>query len=211
MNPNRLLTVAGLTFLLSFSGCATTKKATDARKLKTGSDFGYFNGPIETRWDDDGLNMTVLKELRYTDPDGVVWVAPTGAKVNGASVPRAFWSLIGGPFDGKYRKASVLHDVAYDEKSRPWQEVDRMFYNAMRCAGVGPAEAKTMYYSVYRFGHHWKFKSKRARAVAGGSVSGSETRPSAVNPSDVNAIENWIEQSNPGLNEIEARASDDER
>lgn len=194
-----------------FSSCTTTKKATDARKVKTGGDWGYFNGPIETRWDDDGLNMTVLKELRYTDPDGVVWIAPAGAKVNGASIPRAFWSLIGGPFEGRYRKASVLHDVAYDDRSRPWAEVDRMFYNAMRCAGVGPAEAKTMYYSVYRLGHHWKFKSRRAKAVAAAQTSESESRASAVNLSEVNAIEQWIEQSNPDLNQIEARASGDER
>ena len=29
--------------------------------------------------------MTLLSEVRYTDPDGVVWVAPAGSKVNGAS------------------------------------------------------------------------------------------------------------------------------
>ncbi len=65
--------------------------------------------------------MTLLSELRYIDPDGVVWIAPAGSVVDGASIPRVLWSFMGGPFDGKYRNASVLHDVAYDQKTRPWQ------------------------------------------------------------------------------------------
>jgi len=72
---------------------------------------------------------------------------------------------MGGPFEGKYRNASVLHDVAYDQKNKPPPEVDRMFYNAMRCSGVGPVEAKTMYYALLRFGRHWKFSVKKAKPV----------------------------------------------
>lgn len=106
------------------------------------SSWGYFSGPVETRWADDGLTMVVVSELRYTDPYGEAWVAPVGSRVNGASIPRAFWSLIGGPFDGKYRNASVLHDVAYDEQTRSWEDADRMFYNAMRCSGVGAVNGK---------------------------------------------------------------------
>ena len=60
--------------------------------------------------------MTLLNELRYTDPKGVVWIAPAGSVIDGASIPRALWSFMGGPFEGKYRNASVLHDVAYDQK-----------------------------------------------------------------------------------------------
>jgi hypothetical protein len=82
--------------------------------------------------------MTLLNELRYTDPKGVVWIAPAGSEVDGASIPRALWPFFGGPFEGKYRNASVLHDVAYDQKTRPWQQVDRMFYDAMRCGGGRP-------------------------------------------------------------------------
>ena len=33
--------------------------------------------------------MTLLNELRYTDPKGVVWVAPAGSVIDGASIPRA--------------------------------------------------------------------------------------------------------------------------
>ena len=85
-------------------------------KVARASGWGYFSGQIETRWENDGVTMVLLNELRYTDPYGEVWVAPAGSRVDGASIPRAFWSVIGGPFEGKYRNASVLHDVAYEEQ-----------------------------------------------------------------------------------------------
>ncbi len=150
--------------------------------------------------------MTLLTELRYTDPDGVVWVAPAGAKVNGASIPRAFWSIIGGPFDGKYRAASVLHDVAYGEQTRPWPQVDRMFYNAMRCSGVGMVEAKTMYYALLRHGRHWKHPVRRAEAAPPEKSALPAERLTTVDPGEVDAIENWIEHNDPSLEQIETRA-----
>src|SRR5229473_500744 len=72
-----------------------------------------------------------------------------------ASIPRAFWSVIGGPLEGQYRNASVFHDVACDQKSQPWKTVHRMFYNAMRWSGVYEIKAKIMYYAVYNFGPRW--------------------------------------------------------
>ncbi|HLC13245.1 MAG TPA: DUF1353 domain-containing protein, partial [Chthoniobacterales bacterium] len=67
--------------------------------------WGYYSGQVEARWENDGRHMTLLSELRYIDPDGVVWIAPAGSVVDGASIPRALWSFMGGPFDGKYRNA----------------------------------------------------------------------------------------------------------
>lgn len=168
------------------------------------SNWGYFSGPIETRWENDGVTMVLLNELRYTDPYGEVWVAKPGARVNGASIPRAFWSLIGGPFEGKYRNASVLHDVAYEEQTRSWEDADRMFYNAMRCSGVGAVTAKTMYYTLRRHGRHWKHR--QAIPVQ----SASDARPTAVTPGDVGEIRRWIEANDPNLEQIETRA-DSER
>ena len=130
----------------------------EAKKAKTAraSGWGRFSGSIETRWENDGVTMVLLNELRYTDPYGQVWVAPAGSKVDGASIPRPFWSIIGGPFEGKYRTASVLHDVADEEQKVSPAEADLMFNNAMRCAGVGATTAKTMYYVLLRHGRDWK-------------------------------------------------------
>jgi hypothetical protein len=196
------------------SACASGKKParlSDAEQpASDGPKWGYYTGDPVTRWNPDGLTMTLISELRYTDPHGIVWVAPAGSTVNGASIPRSLWSLMGGPFEGKYRDASVLHDVSYEQHKRPWQDCDRMFYNAMRCSGVGAVEAKTMFYALYRFGHHWKFPIKRAKPVKfeGTMVARGEEIPRAipVNENDVNEARDWIRRAQPSLEEIEQRA-----
>jgi len=191
----RAILVLIIPLLLSSCIFGGKKPAHVEPTIKPASKWGYFSGPVDARWEADGRTMTLLKELRYTDPKGVVWIAPAGSEVDGASIPRALWPFFGGPFEGRYRNASVLHDVAYDQKSRPWQEVDRMFYDAMRCSGVGVVEAKTFYYALYRHGRHWKFKDKP-----------EELRATAVNPAEVDAIQQWIRQNNPNLDQIESRA-----
>ena len=175
------------------------------------SKWGYYDGEPVTKWNPDGRTMTLLTELRYTDPQGFVWVAPIGSVVDGASIPRYLWSIMGGPFEGKYRNASVLHDVAYGEHNRPWQDCDRMFYYAMRCSGVSGAEAKTMFYALYRFGHHWKFPIRRAKPVKyeGALVARGEEIPRAipVNPEQINDARDWISHADPSLDQIEQRAN----
>ncbi len=156
--------------------------------------------------------MTLLQDLRYTDPNGLLWVAPAGSIVDGASIPRSLWSFMGGPFEGKYRNASVLHDVAYTLQNRPPQECDRMFYYAMRCSGVSALEAKTMYYALVRFGRHWKFSVKRARPVKLGRkiVARAEVELPANVPAaqqQILSARDWIRMSAPSLEQIEEQAS----
>src|SRR4051812_41255017 len=121
---------AALTFVLALacSGCIFRgpKHARNDNTNPAGP-WGYYSGTTDTRWDQDGWTMTLLNELRYTDPKGLFWFAPAGSVIDGASIPRALWSFMGGPFEGKYRNASVLHDVAYDQKNKPPPVVDRMF------------------------------------------------------------------------------------
>ena len=173
--------------------------------------WGYYTGQPVTRWESDGRSMTLLSELRYIDPKGVVWIAPTGSKVDGASIPRSLWSLMGGPFEGQYRNASVLQDVAYDQHIRSWQECDRMFYNAMRCSGVNALEAKTMFYALYRFGHHGVFAIKKAKPVKPSEVAvvGTEEIPRAipVSASEIDATRDWIRSTEPSIEQIEQRAN----
>jgi hypothetical protein len=207
--------IGGLLAALCLASCASNNKGppwlSDARELHP---WGYYSGAPITRWNPDGRTMTLLSELKYTDPKGVIWTAPSGSVVDGASIPRYLWSLMGGPFEGRYRNASVLHDVAYERQNRPWQDCDRMFYNAMRCSGVGAVEAKTMYYTLYKFGHHWKFPVKRAKPirVRGQIVAKAEGIPRAipVDANQINQARDWISNTNPSLEQIEARAGAEE-
>src|ERR1700726_2785951 len=117
--------------------------------------WGYFVGTVQTEWHDDGRTMHLLDNFAYVDNAGSTWTAPKQLKIDGASIPPVFWSFIGGPFEGKYRNASVVHDYECDVKQRPWRAVHRMFYNASRCGGVQEVKAKVMYAAVYHFGPRW--------------------------------------------------------
>lgn len=103
--------------------------------------------------------MTLLEPFAYADPTGVRWLAPQGSEVNGASIPQPFWSVIGGPFAGRFRNASVVHDVACVEQTAGWRDVHWMFYEACRCGGVAVMKAKLMYYAVFHFGPRWEVET----------------------------------------------------
>ncbi|QDT03985.1 hypothetical protein K227x_23710 [Rubripirellula lacrimiformis] len=119
--------------------------------------FGQFEGEVVAQWDANGRDMTLREPISFIDPTDKRWDAPAGSVVNGASIPAAFWSLIGGPFEGKYRNASVVHDVYCEQMNEPWEDVHQMFYQACRSGGVDEAQAKVMYYAVYHFGPRWEW------------------------------------------------------
>jgi hypothetical protein len=120
-----------------------------------GQGFGRFVGDVIAKWDEPGRTMTLVEDFAYVGPDGLTWHAPKGSQVDGASIPRIAWTVVGGPFEGLYRKASVIHDVACATKARSWRAVHRAFYTAMLAAGVGDTRAKIMYAAVYHFGPRW--------------------------------------------------------
>ncbi len=158
------------------------------------SGWGRFVGDVVARWEAGGRDMTLVEPFAYDDPHDTRWEAPAGAVVNGASIPRAFWSLIGGPFEGRFRNASVVHDVACVVRARPWQQVHRMFHDACRCGGVGAAKAATMYYAVYQFGPRWTVEERKT--IVGGQshverVVRDETPPPPT-AAEVRAIDDYF-------------------
>ncbi|WP_259665689.1 MULTISPECIES: DUF1353 domain-containing protein [Rhizobium] len=70
--------------------------------------FGNFSsGPSGQFIDADPRPLFELSNnFSFDDPNGLKWDVPAGEKVDGASIPQAFWSIIGGPFEGPYLKAS---------------------------------------------------------------------------------------------------------
>lgn len=116
--------------------------------------------PLEVVWstrteDPNGRKMKIKTDFSFVDAAGTRWLAPAGSVVDGASIPQVFWSVVGGPYEGLYRDASVVHDVACVQRNRRWQAVHRMFYEAMLASGVDPIKAKIMYGAVYYFGPRW--------------------------------------------------------
>jgi DNA/RNA endonuclease G (NUC1) len=108
----------------------------------------------------DNLNESrrsahLLSPISYFDPAESEWPVPSGAWLDGASIPRAFWTLIGSPFTGRYLEPSMVHDHYCITRNRPWRDTHRMFHEAMLCRGVSGFKAKVMFYAVYRFGPRW--------------------------------------------------------
>ena len=134
----------------------------------------------------------LLDDFGYVDPRGVLWPAPKGSIIDGASIPQVLWSVVGSPYTGEYRDASVVHDVACTKRDRPWQDVHRMFYEACRAGGVGEQKAKLMYAAVYHFGPKW--------APGGTSMFLLRTMPVEEG---VAQVKTFVESGNPSLEEIE--------
>src|SRR5689334_11424869 len=90
---------AAISASLLLTDCGSTKRPDSWEAAATQSHpWGYYTGVPVTQWNADGRSMTLMQELRYTDPQGIVWVAPVGSVVDGASIPRSLWSFMGGPF-----------------------------------------------------------------------------------------------------------------
>jgi hypothetical protein len=102
-----------------------------------------------------GRWKTVAEELRYRDPRGALWAVPAGYRSEGASIPRILWSAVGGPWDGSYDAAAIVHDYYCDGMQRSWEATHQVFYDAMRSRGIGRAEATKKYWAVYNFGPRW--------------------------------------------------------
>ncbi len=80
------------------------------------------------------------------DSDEVVKIAE-GFITDGASIPKIFWSLIGGPL-GRYGAAAVVHDYLYIEGTYTRKKTDRIFYEAMTVLKVPWWKRKMMYWAV---------------------------------------------------------------
>ena len=68
---------------------------------------GEFSGtPKLEFFDTPGVpnrNVRVIDDFTFTEAaNGTVWAAPSGSIIDGASIPRVLWSLVGSPITGDY-------------------------------------------------------------------------------------------------------------
>lgn len=131
----------------------TNKKRRGARKPQSkkkalAGGKGGFSGKVVAKWRHDGRTMKLKKSLTFTDRAGRKWKAPAGTKINGASIPKLFWGLVGAPYSGKFRRASVIHDAYCQTRERSARKTHKMFYEAMRADGVKRWKARLFYKAV---------------------------------------------------------------
>jgi len=150
----------------------------------------YFIGEVETRWlhptpeeitaykklvwwrklkaNWRGLfsrKMQLLKDFSFVDKHGVKWQAKKGDVVDGSSIPRFLWPVIGSPLVGMHRRASVLHDPYCVNKSRPHKQVHQMYFDACRADGVTKTKAKIMHNGIKLAGPKWKNYTEKRKGI----------------------------------------------
>jgi hypothetical protein len=182
--------------------------------------YGRFLSQPKTEWLDD-RKMRLLEDFVYVDPNENPWLAPKNSEIDGASIPQPLWSWIGSPFTGKYRNASIVHDVACDKKDKPPNAVHRMFFDACLAGGVPEKDAMPLYYAVARYGPKWKVEMRTMMMAGAGPDDGDEPQTADVPvtvsiPSEVPTDEDLIRvkeffaTNNPSAEEIEELAASGE-
>jgi hypothetical protein len=162
----------------------------------------------------DGRLLRLTEDFAYVDRNNTTWIAPKGSIVDGASIPWPLWSVTGGPLEGKYRNASIVHDVECDRKTKAWDDVHLMFYDACRCGGVPEVQAKTLYAAVYHFGPRWDFRQemktkpfrdrKGRKKTAAYRVRIARPTKAASEPDAAlsRKLRDHVERRNPSLDEL---------
>lgn len=171
----------------------TVAEGGQVKALRAGDNWGYFSGDPVARWRPDGESMLLMEPFSYVDRHSHKWTAPKGSILDGASIPRAFWTLVGSPYRGRYRYASIVHDYYCVSRSEPWQAVHFMFYEACMASGTGHTHAKVLYYAVRHFGPRW---GEGLEAI-------SAYPPAEVTIEQLGEIERWIVEANPLRSEID--------
>ncbi|HLO65317.1 MAG TPA: DUF1353 domain-containing protein [Azonexus sp.] len=171
--------------------------------------YGRFTNTVKVEWvrgNTTERRMSLLEDFAYVDPKGKTWLAPKGSLTDGASIPRVLWTIVGGPFEGQYREAAVIHDVFCKTKSEQHQDVHRIFYYATRATGVSEFYAKVLYGGVVAGGPKWSKGPSNCFAGCHEPVtvpSQVETSPKFTED-DAKRLASWIEAKNPSLEEIDA-------
>ncbi|MDH5716416.1 MAG: DUF1353 domain-containing protein [Spirochaetia bacterium] len=139
------------------------------------SNYGSFSGDPKTKWlsesNEPDRYMELLEDFVYTDANGKKWIAKKGTKINGASIPRALWSIVGSPFAGDYRRASIVHDAAIKDSSIEREEADKMFYYACLAGGCSK-EQTALLFAGTRLKAYYN-KSKNINELDGASIFSS--------------------------------------
>ena len=102
-------------------------------------------------------DVFILLEDVYVEVMGYRITVKAGFDFDGASIPRALWSVFGNPLSGKFRIAALVHDVLYASQVLSKEVCDRIFLSLMEVHGVGYLKRVSMYQAVSKFGMDaWK-------------------------------------------------------
>lgn len=144
----------------------------------------------------------VAERLDFIDANGWNWQAPEKSLTDGASIPEIFVPFVGFPNEPRFVNAAALHDAycgignetgpVYHAKT--WQEVHRLFYDALVASGTPDTKAKIMFAAVWLGGPRWY--------PMGAPDLTLEAVPDAEKVEAFLAAKDFIEREKPGMPEL---------
>ncbi len=181
---------------------------------------GAFTGPpkvilLEAKKADD-RSVQLIEPFGYKDSKGVDWSVPAGFVSDGASIPWELWTFIGGPFDGAYRDAAIIHDYYCDKRDRKWEDVHALFLEGALRRGVPESKAQTMYAGILYGGPRWDAPKPLTKAqVTPGGASKPAVDPGITKRGATEAekrefeeFRRWVEQTRPTPEQIQKRVEE---
>ena len=132
---------------------------------------GCFLGAAVIDFEENGMAMRLRNHLMFRDAQGRLWSAPRGTVSRGGCLPPGVWNLLGPPFLGLHREASIIHEHYCQQRAGHPEEVHQMFYEACRASGVPDPLAKAALRELRSHGADWSDPSEAgvARAAKGAS------------------------------------------
>lgn len=106
-----------------------------------------FKGSYEIK-EYDTYRFITLSELSYTTKKDITHTVPIDFITDGASIPKIFWSWIGSPFTGLYKRPSLIHDWLYATQNTTRLYADRIFLEGMQDRKVSFWKRQMMFYAV---------------------------------------------------------------
>ena len=148
--------------------------------------------------------LRLLEDFAFTDASGKVWLARKGGILDGESVPRELYASGDLPYLAEYRKSAVLHDYFCRARTEPWRQVHRALYDASVVEGVSEGQARALYAVVYAGGWRWEPKESSCYRSCHVAATSLTWKPAAT-PEEIQPVLQWIAQTAPTLDAIDAR------
>ena len=121
--------------------------------LTTAADQGAYTTRVaEDELFIDGRELRC--DLFFCANGGVQQVAPRGTKVKQELQP-VVWQFSGLLPVSDYLRTVAIHSVATEQKVRPWQDVQKTFYDGLLVEGANDADAKIAFAGAYAFAPRW--------------------------------------------------------
>jgi hypothetical protein len=172
-----------------------------------GAERGGFEGRVVVEWLDDPFvpSMRTVEDFGFRQKTGKVWKVARGQVFDARGLPPLFGDLVGPPYAGGFRKASMVYESATQTMTEKWDEAQRMFFEAAVAEGVAPLDAKAMYLVLVLQGSRWELPGSRCFGSCHGLSSPLEWRP-VIDEAKAGELVKWVRAADPKLEEIDLRA-----